>query len=128
MKNYISFIIAHGNLADELDKVAHNFLPADVPVWTYSNYTMTIENIVKEITIKIDQKKPDNVIVFVDLMGGSCWHAAMNLKKKYENLAIITGINIAALVSFASNIEKLEWNALIDKIEEDGKKAIRTVK
>ena len=127
-ENIISFIITHGNLADELNKVSQKFLPVTFPTFVYSNQKDSIEKIIEECSSKINEHKPDKIIVFVDLLGGSCWHAAMGLKNIYNNTSILTGVNIPALISFATNFNRMDWEALIIKTEEDSKKAIRVIK
>ena len=117
MSNYLSFIITHGTLAKEINNVAQNFIKTDLPVYTYSNAKDSIENIIEKIEQKVLQHKPDKIIIFVDLMGGSCWQAAMRVKKNQADIAILSGINIPALVSFASNYKRLSWDELIEKIK-----------
>ncbi len=124
----ISFLITHGNLAEELNIVAQKFLPVAIPTFVFSNQTNSIEKIVENASLEINEHLPDRIIVFVDLLGGSCWHAAMAIKKKHENTSIVTGVNIPALISFATNFNRMGWDELLIKIEEDSKKAIRVIK
>jgi len=126
-KNYLSIIVTHGNLAIGLKDVSNKFLPLEFPVYTFSNEKDSIEIIVEDITKKIEEHKPEKVAIFVDLLGGSCWHAAMKLKKISPDIAIITGVNIPLLVSFAANYNRMEWPDLLIKLEEDAKKGIRIV-
>jgi len=128
MKEIISFIITHGNLAEELNKVSQIFLPAAFPTFVYSNQKDSIEKIVEDCSSKINEHNPDKIIVFVDLLGGSCWHAAMSIKKGFDNTSIITGVNIPALISFSTNYNRMNWEELLVKIEDDSKKAIRVIK
>ena len=130
MKNgkAICFIISHGNLAYELNEVAQKFLPISIPVYLYSNKKDSIEKIIQEAGNKIEESDPGKVIVFVDLVGGSCWRAALSLKQNYNNIAVIGGVNLPALVSLATNISRLEWPELITKLEEDAVKAIKVIK
>lgn len=128
MKNIISFIMTHGNLANELNQVSRKFLQSDFPAYVYSNQKDSIEKIVEDASLKIKEHKPDKIIVFVDLFGGSCWHAAMGLKKIYNNTSIFTGVNIPSLISLSTNFQRMDWEDLLNKIEEDSKKAIRVIK
>jgi len=125
MKNYLVCIISHGDLSDELYNVTQNLIPLKVPVLTYSNKKIELEEIVRDIEKEIKKITPSHVLIFIDLMGGSCWHAAMRLKKNQANISIITGVNVPVLVSFATNFHRLDWTDLIEKIETDGKKAIK---
>ena len=128
MKNYIAFIITHGDLAFHLNEVSQKLIPSEIPLYCFSNSKDSIENIIDLVLKVIENDKPEKVIVFVDLLGGSCWHAAMSVKKQNSNVAILTGINIPALVSFMVNYSKLEWPELLDKITQDAQKAIKLLK
>jgi len=127
MKNYICLIITHGDLANELNQVAQKFLHFDIPVYLYSNKKDSIETIIEDAGRKIEQTHPEKIIVFVDLVGGSCWHAAAGIKRLYENVACIGGVNMPALVSLATNIERLDWPQLLAKVEEDARKGIKVI-
>ena len=128
MKNYFCLIISHGNLAFELNEVAQNFLPLNIPVHIYSNKKDSIETIVEDADKKINEFNPKKILILIDLVGGSCWHAARSLKRIHENVAIIGGINIPMLISLATNLDRLPWNELLVKLEEDAVKAIKVIK
>jgi len=128
MKNYICLVITHGNLAFELNEVAQKFLPIDIPVYLFSNKKDSIEKIIQDAEKKIKESGPDKIIVFVDLVGGSCWRAAVGLKRDHDNIAIVGGVNLPAFVSLATNINRLEWTDLVTKLEQDAVKAIKVIK
>lgn len=128
MKDYFCLIISHGDLASELYNVTQKLLPIDIPVHLYSNKKESIENIVDDADKKIKESNPEKILIFVDLVGGSCWHAAMGLKRIHDNVAIIGGVNIPVLVSFATNMEHLSWSGLLDKLQADAVKAIKVIK
>jgi len=83
-ENINCFIITHGDLAIELKNVADKFLPFSIPVFTYSNEKDSIDKIMSEVSEKIEQNRPENILVFIDFFGGSCLHAAMGLKKNMK--------------------------------------------
>ncbi len=128
MKNYLSIIITHANLAAELNVALQKLMPTEIPVLTYSNQTQDIDDIVGEVQEEIDKLNPEKAVIFVDLVGGSCWRAALCIKKDRENIAVLAGINIPGLVSFATNVDRLGWSELLEKIEQDAIKAIRILK
>ena len=127
MKNYLGFILTHGDLAYSLKNVMAKLMPFEIPFHTYSNNEMALEYIVNDMEKNYIKTRPEKVIIFIDLMGGSCWHAAMGFKKNHSDCAIVTGANIPGLVSFATNFSRLEWPELLIKIEEDARKAIKVV-
>ena len=73
MKKYICLIITHGNLAAELNELAQTFLPLEIPVYLYTNKKDSIETIVADASKKIKKERPAGIIIFIDLVGGSCW-------------------------------------------------------
>ena len=127
MKNYLSVIITHANLAAELKEASQKLLPSDIPILTYSNQKQDIDDIVSDVIGKIKEFNPEKMVIFVDLVGGSCWRAAMCIKKGRQNVAVLAGINIPGLVSFATNVDRLDWPELLEKIEQDAIKAIKIV-
>ena len=128
MKNYLSIIITHANLAAEFKEASQKLLPLDIPVLTYSNQKKDIDDIVTEAIGQIEKLQPEKTVIFVDLVGGSCWRAALNIKKDRENIAVIAGINIPGLVSFSTNLDRMNWQELLEKVEQDAIKAIKILK
>lgn len=126
--SYIVILITHGNLAKEMSQVAEKFLPLSIPLYTFSNQKESIETINAHIDAILEKDNPAKVLIFLDLLGGSCMHAAMRLKKRNDKVAILTGVNIPAMLSFSANYERLSWDELLTKIEEDGKKAIKVMR
>jgi len=128
MKNYACIILTHGDLAFQLNEVAQKFIPFEIPVYLYSNKKDSIETIVQDVVVELRKTRPEQVIIFVDLVGGSCWRAAAGIKKEYEHVSLLGGVNLPALVSLATNVNRLDWPQLLAKIEEDAVKAIKVIK
>jgi len=127
-RNYYSCIITHGNLAHCLKGIAEKLVAPSVEVKSYSNLELSLEEIEKQIREDIEKQKPEKIIIFVDLAGGSsCWFLAHRLKKGNEDVTVVAGVNVPLIVSYQMYIERLEWKDLIEKIVEDGKKGIITV-
>ena len=124
MYNTLSFIITHGDLAETLVSVSNQLTAPVVESFTYSNSVKSLEELNDEISEIIDLKKPENLIFFVDLMGGSCWMLINRIKKKYPYAQLLSGVNIPMLVSFQIHYSRLSWQELIEKIVADGKKGI----
>ena len=120
----LSFIITHGNLAKTLSDVSNLLTTPIVESYTYSNSEKSLEELSDEISEIIDLKQPENLIFFVDLMGGSCWMLINRLKRKYPHAQLLSGVNIPMLVSFQINYNHLTWQDLLEKIIADGKKGI----
>jgi len=122
--NYLTCIITHGTLACSIRKAAEHLTHPPSEVYCYSNQEAVLEEIEASIIKLAAEKNPDKIIIFVDMFGGSCWIAANRIKCKVENTSIISGVNIPMLVSYYINYERLDWEALLEKIVLDAKKGI----
>lgn len=122
-RHYLA-IITHGKLSCELKSVIEKLVQPMNHVYCYSNQTESLEYLEEEILAGIEKTAADRVLLISDLVGGSCWLLANRIKKIRPDAVIIGGVNIPLLVSYHINHEHLQWNALIEKIVEDGKKGI----
>jgi len=123
-KTSIAFIISHGDLAFELKKVSEKLTATSIELFPFSNSKLSLEEIENLIIEKIDESNADYSYIFVDLMGGSCWIAANRVKRQRPDSVILSGVNLALLLSFQINQPKMAIDDLIVKITEDAKKGI----
>jgi len=123
----ICFLISHGDLARELGEVAQKFFQEAQPLYCYSNEHLSVEEIVEGVSAKLRESLAEHAYIFVDLMGGSCWQAALRIKKDFNFVSVISGMNVPVIVSFAMNCPRMGHAELIKKLEEDAKKGIRVV-
>ena len=62
-------------------------------------------------------------VIFTDLPGGSCTMAARRLQRAQPTLAVVTGVNLAALLDFVFSESADAAGAAIDAVEK-GRKAL----
>ncbi len=123
-KKYLSFVITHGSLACSIKDVAEKLIKPKTELRCYSNSVQVLEEIEEEIQKQIKAENPDKVAIFVDLVGGSCWISANRIKRDNEHIAVLGGLNVPMLVSYFMNYERLEWQALLEKVTADAQKGI----
>lgn len=101
---YSFIFITHGNLGQTLLNVASNIMDVDISDRTefFSiEFSMTAElddmksNLEK--VIENFSNKGHNVIIFVDIFGGSPSNIALSLAKK-ENVDVISGVNLSMVM------------------------------
>ena len=101
---YSFIFITHGNLGQTLLNVASNIMDVDISDRTefFSiEFSMTGElddmksNLEK--VIENFSNKGHNVIIFVDIFGGSPSNIALSLAKK-ENVDVISGVNLSMVM------------------------------
>jgi mannose/fructose-specific phosphotransferase system component IIA len=117
-------IITHGHLACEAKKVSDKLINPLDHVHCYSNEAESLEVLEEKIIKAIRKKNPQHILLISDLMGGSCWLLANRIKHHIPGATVLSGLNIPLLISYNINHEKMEWDELIRKIEEYGKKGI----
>lgn len=124
MDSYGLFILSHENLAESLKKTIEKIIGRQENLFSFSNKTDSLQVIEEKIKKQIHKYNYDRNILFVDLVGGSCWSLANLMKKKDESLTVIGGVNLSMLVSIYMNYQKLDYEELIQKTIEDGKRGI----
>lgn len=122
--NILAFIITHGDLGCSLARVSEKLMMPTLNLHCYSNQILTSDEIVRQINEKIKTTQPKNIIIFVDLIGGSCWVIGNRIKHEFPEVALVSGVNVPMLVSFFVNSKRLGWQELLEKITADAKKGI----
>jgi mannose/fructose-specific phosphotransferase system component IIA len=128
MENYATFILTHEKIAVCLKRATENILGEQKNIFPYTNLTDAIPVLVKKINDNIKNVKPDRIICFVDLAGGSCWSLANMIRKQHPMMTIIAGVNMPMLLSFFNNLNELPYKELIKKVIKDGSRGIMHVK
>ncbi len=122
--NTLTCLVTHGSLACCLKAVTEKLITPASEVLCFSNQEIALDDIQSAIEALIVERKPEKLLLFVDLVGGSCWLLANRLKKQHDNTWIVAGVNVPMLVSYHMNFNRLPWQELIQKIVVDGKKGI----
>ena len=87
-----------------------------------SNEGLSSNELADAIRETLSAMNVGEVILFVDLFGGSCWRAAKMAKS--ENNHIITGVNLPMILSFLHKRESLSFDSISSVIDTDGKRGI----
>lgn len=124
MNTYLTVILTHEQLALCLQKTIEKILGKQKNLYAYTNLVDTLPLLAKKIEEKINVVKPVHSVCFVDLAGGSCWSLANMLRKKNPALTIISGVNMPMLVSYFTNMNDLDYPALMEKVIKDASRGI----
>lgn len=90
---------------------------------------MTLEKVKETITrVMDDMKSPDGLVMLIDMPGGTPMNVALLLARDVEKCALICGVNINMMTSAFAYRQSLDFDRLVVKVMEDGRKAICEVK
>ena len=124
-KKYITFIIAHENMAEALLRGTEKILGKQSSVYTFSIIERSLPDIIQNLEDIVVEFTPDHVVCFTDLMGGSCWTLANMFQKNHPEIPVISGVNLPMLITYFNNISDLNFTDLITKTVNDGCRGIQ---
>lgn len=115
-------IAGHGNFARAMLETVEGILGRQRDVVVLSNANISCDSLCEKI--KESMKDAKEKIIFVDLPGGSCAIACMNLMKKDKNMYILCGVNLPMLMEFFLLREKYSASELVSLLIKKAKENI----
>jgi PTS system mannose-specific IIA component len=90
---------------------------------------MTLERVKEAAALAMEEmRSEDGVVCLLDMPGGTPMNVLLPLAKDIEKCAVICGVNINMMTSAFAYRQSLDFDRLVVKIMEDGRKAICEVK
>ncbi|MCK5357367.1 MAG: hypothetical protein KAJ48_03135 [Elusimicrobiales bacterium] len=90
---------------------------------------LSLEEMCSRVNSSIEEMKSGDGFVFlIDMPGGTPMNIVLPIVKDMPKTAVICGLNINMLTSAFSYRKTLDFDSLVEKIMEDGKKSICEVK
>ena len=123
-ETHLTIIVAHSNLAKALLNSVEKILGKQEDTFVYSNEHDSMAVLVEKIEKQIGNSRPETIICFTDLRGGSCWTLAGLIKRRYPQMTVISGVNLPMLTTYFNNRTRLELPELIEKTLADGCRGI----
>lgn len=122
-------VVSHQNLSEILIETAISIMghQEDITPVTFFSHE-DLEDLKKKIISAI--KKVDSgggVVVFTDLLGGSCCNACAEILDK-EKIVVITGLNIAMLLDIMVHRKLSNFNEVVKLVMLAGVKSIKNLK
>ncbi len=68
------------------------------------------------------------LFILVSLRGGSCWNAAAKVAKEYEEVELLSGLNLSIVLSFITKREHYGFKELAEVLLKDGVRGISRLK
>lgn len=114
-------LFTHGDIGKELLRTAESIIGGQENVVALSNEGCSatlMEHALSETLSK--ESFRDGAVIFVDLARGSCWVSVEMIIQNYENVHLLSGVNLPMLLRFFYKRETLDLPALIQDLQEGG--------
>ncbi len=119
-----AILLAHSDLPKAYKKTLKNLFGSPTDFAFLSHYGLSACEMTKRLEKRLAKIKNKNVILFVDIVGGSWWHVCCALKEKYKNIAIISGFNLPLLLKFLQYRDNTDFSSLVSIVARAAKEGI----
>ncbi len=106
-------VISHGTVAQAVVEASQRIAGVCEQVFTLSSDDVSPKQLHSNI-IQLTESKSlhDGLIILVSLRGGSFWNAATRIAREYDNVKVISGLNLSMLLAFITKKDKLSFDEL----------------
>ena len=120
-------VATHGNMGAALIDTTGKIIGPVENVSVMSNEKLSIKDFTEKLDLLVREWEEHDILIMVDFFGGSCWHAAQVVKRKKQNVALITGVNLPMLLAFLNKRNSYRLPELVDYLIESSCKGIEGV-
>lgn len=118
-------LVTHGALGRELLATAESILGRQEGVHVVSNVDASLETLSGEIEGFLEASQDRPVFLFVDLLGGSCGHAGLAIRKIRPDAVVFSGVNLPMLLEFFYHRGRVPIPELKERVLTKGRDGIR---
>lgn len=119
-------IVTHGDLANELLNTAKTVFGEITDVRAVTNRQKSPQVLIQEIESIVESFDPDQkLLFFIDFWGGSCCHACLDVKRRHDNIFLITGVNLPMFLAFLYKRDTMPFDDLVDELIVRGRNSVR---
>lgn len=115
-----ALLVTHGQLGCELIRTVQAILGPQDGVACLSNAADSLDTL--SVRLRSETAGGTPLVIFVDLMGGSCGHACRGLSSAATR--VVSGVNLPMLLDFFVNRERVPFEELLERIQSRGRDGI----
>jgi len=121
-------VLTHGGIGAELVKVVELILGPVSGLRADTNQGRSAKQTAEAVAAWLAELGPEAPgVIFIDDYGGSCASAARLGGAETARVPVLSGVNLTMLLSFVTWREELERTALVQRIVDQGRKAVTVV-
>jgi len=119
-----ALLVTHADLGAELVRTAESILGRQEAIAFISNTGASLDTLSEAVKARLgDDDGP--LVLFVDLLGGSCCHVCSDIRRLYPGCAVFSGVNLPMLMEFLFNRDRVSFGELKDRLLEKGRNGIQ---
>jgi mannose/fructose-specific phosphotransferase system component IIA len=115
-------VITHADLAAALIEAVHGITGAGDALQSVTNQGLGKDELCQRV---VDVVGNGPAVVFIDMLGGSCFQAVLGQLRDRTDIAMVTGVNLPMLVDFVYHRDSSPADAA-ERARSAGEKSIRT--
>lgn len=123
----IGIIIGHAGLPQELRRAALSIVPDREGLEVVSNGDEPAEELDRRLATIADRHPDSPILVFADMCGTSCCHAAARLRRLRSNVEMVNGVNLPMLIRFLQYRTRKNTGELVRLMHRAAKQGTRPV-
>lgn len=118
-------LLTHADLGEALLHTAQEIFGQIERVRALSSSNRNPHEILRDLeSIHDSLAGDDGLVIAVDLKGGNTWNIACRLAHERERVYVISGVNLAMVLSFLMKGESLSLDELVRTLKEDGSRSL----
>ena len=123
-----ALVLTHGAIGAELVKVVEMILGPTEGLRAETNQGRSAREMTAIVSAWVAELGPEpRGVVFIDDYGGSCANAARLGGTEAANIPVVSGVNLTMMLALATWREELECDELVQRIVDQGRKAVTVV-
>lgn len=122
-----TIVLTHSQLAFGYQKILEKMFGVLEETVFLSNEGLSFEELKNKLVEEINKLNKKKIIIFIDIIHGSCAQAAAEVKKENENIKLVCGFNLPSLIKFFTYKDKKPLEELLKEVVASGKEGIKEI-
>ncbi len=122
-------VIAHGPLGAAYIDAAKSIMGTDEGLFAMSVTDMSVTEIASRLGSIVNEVREDvdGIIIMACLRGGSSWNVSAAVAKDKPHVRLVSGVNLAMLLTFLTKRDSLSLDELVKKMKEEAIKGVTSL-
>lgn len=122
-------LLSHGKLAEAYLDAAIRIVGEREGLYAINCEDLAPEALYERVAHLIQSERfEDGLFILVGLRGGSCWNVGARIARDYPRVELLSGVNLAMLLSFLSKRNQYRFEELATVLINDGARGIARLK